>query len=359
MNCVTNGQELQAKLVMFPGRWIAVASLIAAFALCSPESLGQLRKSKVGDPMPEFSLPSAKGEEFAFEHGQEKVTAVAFVDAEQDRSRLAIEAIGDVALKLIDHAGEFRVVAVCTDANEMATVAGLLQESAGSFHILADEDYGLWGKLGVIVRPTVVVAGKDDTISWIKAGYGYDFVPSLRLALEAALGIVDANTAEDPKKVRTLDNKTAQSRIERHVQMSRLLAKKGRFDSAAEQLQIAQRMDPNSAALVLELAELHCRAGQGAEALEAISTLEPVNQADRARARMLAGWARRIGGDLEGAEKCLLEAVKLDPASSAAYFELGKVYEEDGRDSEAMQAYRQALELIFGETSHPSSSQSE
>ena len=49
-------------------------------------------------------------------------------------------------------------------------------------------------------------------------------------------------------------------------------------------------------------------------------------------------------GRKEDAEKYLKEATKVDPASHAAHYSLGLVYQKEGRTEEARAAFQKALE---------------
>jgi tetratricopeptide (TPR) repeat protein len=64
---------------------------------------------------------------------------------------------------------------------------------------------------------------------------------------------------------------------------------------------------------------------------------------------MISGWAKRQMGELDAAEKILLEATTLDPKSARSLFELGKVYQAAQKIDKAMTAYHKALSIIFDE----------
>ena len=81
------------------------------------------------------------------------------------------------------------------------------------------------------------------------------------------------------------------------------------------------------------------------QAIEAIKTIKQVNPA---KVLIITGWAKRQLGELDTAEKLLLEAVDLNPKSSRGFYELGKVHEEKGESAKAMKAYHKALRLVFG-----------
>jgi tetratricopeptide (TPR) repeat protein len=99
----------------------------------------------------------------------------------------------------------------------------------------------------------------------------------------------------------------------------------------------------------LAIGELLCRTGQSEKALDAIEKIKTTKQIDAAQVLLISGWAKRQLGDLESAEKLLLETVAMHPKSSRAFYELGKVYRAEGQTEKAMQVFYKALALIFGE----------
>ena len=94
---------------------------------------------------------------------------------------------------------------------------------------------------------------------------------------------------------------------------------------------------------------LLCKTGQAQAAVELISKIKVSNRVEQSRLLGLSGWAKRQMGQLEGAEKDLLEATKLDPRAARAFFELGKLYRGQGKTDKAIEAYHEALRLLFDE----------
>jgi tetratricopeptide (TPR) repeat protein len=199
----------------------------------------------------------------------------------------------------------------------------------------------------VIAAPTVLIVGKDDTIVWIKAGEGTDFVPVVRANLNKALGIAPETTTEDAQRVKAVVNDTPEARLQRHLQMAKILEQKGRFDSAIAEVQKAASLDPNSIEPDLALGELFCKSGRNKEAIELTGKVKAVRPTEKARLLLISGWARRQMGELEPAEKLLLEATSFDPQFPRALFELGKVYQAQNKTDKAMECYFKALTLVF------------
>ncbi|OHB74080.1 MAG: hypothetical protein A2Z25_11005 [Planctomycetes bacterium RBG_16_55_9] len=308
-----------------------------------------LRKVKVGDKMPEFSLPDSNEGTFTYKHGRNKVLVLAFLPTSQRRMERALTDIGTVIESLSENAERLDFVGAISGPAAKDFAEPHKPGSKRRFPILLDGDFHLWGELGVIAAPTVILAGKDDTILWIKAGYGYDFVPVVRAHVEQALGIAQETAPGDALQVKTVTNDTIAARIQRHLQMAEMLEKKGRIDSAIREIQTAAKLDPNSVEPALELGELFCRAGRNKEALELAEKLRAANKGDEARLLLICGWARRQMGELDTAEKLLLEALTLNPTSIRALFELGKIHQARGQTEKAMESYRKALMLVFDE----------
>ncbi len=62
---------------------------------------------------------------------------------------------------------------------------------------------------------------------------------------------------------------------------------------------------------------------------------------------MVTGWAYRLTGRMDDAQKALLRATELAPGEAQAFYELGRVYEAKGLKDEALAAYRRALALLL------------
>ncbi|MHC4175190.1 MAG: tetratricopeptide repeat protein, partial [Planctomycetota bacterium] len=167
--------------------------------------------------------------------------------------------------------------------------------------------------------------------------------------LNQALGIAQQIDPNDASRVKTVTNTTVAARIKRHLQMARILQQKGRLESAIAEVRKAKDLDPNSIQVALELGELFCIAGQSKEALDVVKMVKTTKRFDRARLLLISGWAKRQAGQLDAAEKLLLETTTLNTKSSRAFFELGKIYQARRQTDKAMMSYYKALAQVFGE----------
>ena len=215
-------------------------------------------------------------------------------------------------------------------------------------HLAVDAQYKLWGRFGVIASPTVFVADTHGKIALIKAGHGYDFAPMVQSKLRAVLGLETETLAADAGQVKTLDNNDPASKAAQHLQMAKMLEQKHKYDSALEQLGIAQKLDPNSVEIILEIGRLYCRASKPEKAIETVKPLAPASNEFIALRAFVLGKSYRMTKDWAQAEKNLLEALKYKPKDSETLYELGRVYHLQNQNEKALDLYSKSLELIYG-----------
>jgi len=324
----------------------AVSALVMVQFLCCTTLQAGRYAFEVGDKMPEFSAPTLSGQVFTFEHNKGKALMVVFLSPKQKRSAQAAADIEKILSQLETNAERLETVIAVDDPNGV-DLTSKQKSPAKNIHILLDSKYKLWGKFGIIATPTFVIADTNDKVICVKAGYGYDFIPTLRAYVNQALGIAQETAPKDAGRVKTVSNDTTAARIKRHLQMAKILEEKGRLESAIAEIQKARELDPNSAEAALVLGELFCRAGRSKAALDITESLIVTSRLDKARLLLISGWAKRQMGELDTAEKLLLEAAKLDPKSARALFELGKIYQARQQNDKAMESYYKALTLIF------------
>ena len=311
---------------------------------------GAARRIGTGNKMPEFSASDTSEKVFDYKHGIGKVLIVVFLSANQKHSAKAATDVEGIIGKISADAEQLEVVVTVDDPNCSDYFQSREKGPAKYFHILLDREYELWGKFGIIVTPTVIISDTNDTVQWVKAGHSYDFVPVIRARLNQALGIAQEIDPNDASRVKTVTNATATvaARAKRHLQMAKMLQAKGRIESAINEVRKAKELDPNSVEAALEIGELFCRVGKNEAALNIVERIKATKRLDKARLLRISGWAKRQMGDLETAEKNLLEATKLDAKSARWFFELGQVYQAKGDKDKAIAAYYRALTLVFG-----------
>jgi len=325
-----------------------VASAIIIQSLCCTTTDASRHAFAVGEKLPEFSATTLKGQTFTYKHNQSKAVMVVFLSPGHERSARAVKDIDEIIGQLGTNAERLQTI-IAIDKENSLDLSSIHTDKSRNVHILLDSEYKLWGKFGIIAVPTVVISDTNDKVLCIKAGHGYDFAPVVRAYLNQALGLTQKKSPEEAGRVKTVANDTITARLKRHLEMAKMLEQKGRLESAISEIQKARELDPESVEAALELSELFCRAGRSKAALEITKSLTVTKRFDKARLLMISGWATRQTGDLEKAEKVLLEATKIDPKSARAFFELGKVYQSSQQADKAMNSYHKALTILFNE----------
>jgi tetratricopeptide (TPR) repeat protein len=343
-----------------------VGSAARSFGSDAPSaSPGQaLRQLRVGDRMPDFSLAEPNSAVFRYEAGQTRVLGVVVLQVGQTHLERLVTDVDDLVWKLRAQGAAFDCVGVMCGPGAADALRSRSAEARAAFPILADPAFALWGKLGVIAAPTAVVAGADHRILWVKAGYGYDFVAGMHAQLANALGLGGGPDAQRPfgpgestVRVETLENTSSRARRDRHLQLARMLAKKGRWEAAMQELEKLRQTDPNAIDVALELGEVLCRTGKNEAALTLAGQIKAATPADKARALLISAWAKRQTGDTSGAESLLTRALELAPESPRILYELGKVHQVKGDGDKALSCYRRALAELFGDADDAGPSQ--
>jgi tetratricopeptide (TPR) repeat protein len=322
---------------------LMIAAAIVACGIMAPPCAA--RRIAVGDELPPVSATTLSGQQFDRGTGSNRAAVIAFLAADQKPSQQAAEDLARVISSFSDHRHQTDVVIVMSDPALQESFDQMPAELKDAIHWVHDADKQLWGQFHIIAAPTVIMADKSDKVVSVAAGYGYDFAPSLRFHLNQALGIEQTMTAEEVGKVKTVQNKTASARIQRHLKMAKMLQDKGKIDASLEQLAQAQKLDPNDLQVVLQIGRLNCVRNKPDLALKALEGSVFTTPADQAASELISGWAKRLSGDFSAAQEHLLKATTQDPSSARAFFELGQVYEATAENDLAMKAYKQALSI--------------
>jgi tetratricopeptide (TPR) repeat protein len=316
----------------------------------SVSAQSQLRLMKIADKMPEFALTDSNGFPFVYRHGAGHITIIAFLSSSQKQSEQAIADIRKVLPEIGDGKIPLHFIAVTDDANAQKHFASLCKEFRMNTHSLLDSEYKLWGQLGVIVTPTFLIVDKDDTIKWIKAGYGYDFASLMKSHLRSSMGLVDPNSVSEEAPVQILKNDSAEAKIQRHLQLVDIMEKKGQPDLAIAEARKAQQLDQNSVDVALCLGKLYCMIDDGKAAVQAVGAVKAQTKEQEAEVNLILGWANRQMEDYDAALKQLLNATSLNPKSGRGFYELGKVYQNKHDNEKAAEAYRKALDIVFSKS---------
>lgn len=323
------------------GCLMTAVMIIACGMLASPCVAGRIAE---GDPMPAVSAKTLTGQQVNREAKSNRVALIAFLTANQRQSQQAAQDLQRVVTSVKEH--ELDIVIVMDDpvlADAFKNTSTDPNDPNDAIYLIHDTEKELWGQFHIIAAPTVIIADKSDKVASVTAGYGYDFLPSLRFHLNQVLGIAQTMTADEVGQVKTAQNQTLSGRMQRHLKMAEMLQEKGKIEASLQQLDQAQKIDPNDLQVALKIGRLYCLQNKPDLALKALKGLEFASPADKSESELITGWAKRLSGDLELAQDHLLKATVLNPASARAFFELGQVYEAASQNDLALKAYKQAL----------------
>ncbi len=157
-------------------RWLArFAILMVGMALAAaPSWAGDEEKAKipgVGDPAPDFALPTLDGAEVTFSKdikGKHEATILLFMTTSCSACQAELAAVDGVARKEGDKVGLYCVV---VDARGKATVAPFAETYKYSATYLLDPAFDVPRKFGFSYTPSVVVLDKEGKIVYKKGGY--------------------------------------------------------------------------------------------------------------------------------------------------------------------------------------------
>jgi thiol-disulfide isomerase/thioredoxin len=130
------------------------------------------KKLKVGDSITEFSLPDgiSKGS-VSFDKdikGSGKAIAITFMTTACSACKAELNLLSDLANKYGD---DFKIYAISVDLNGEKSIPAY--DSAFGFNVryLLDPDFSIPQRFGFTYTPSLVIAGKDGKITFLKGGY--------------------------------------------------------------------------------------------------------------------------------------------------------------------------------------------
>jgi tetratricopeptide (TPR) repeat protein len=211
-----------------------------------------------------------------------------------------------------------------------------------------DPDLAAYSTLGILVLPTTLIVGPDGKLAFIQDLYSRNFYTQTRAYVRFLLGEItqdQLNAELDPGT--SVKVSPARIKAERYVNLGRVLLDIKEKEKARGALKKAVEADPTFpephlllAGLCLENKEVR---KAGAE-LEQALKLNPCPK----EGKLLQGLTYAGQGEDGLAIAVLQELVENNPEPPPeAYYEIGKIYEKQEKASEALAAYRMALQLLL------------
>ncbi len=357
----------------------ALGAAILLFLL-SPSAPAAFKYLQVGMQAPPVEgVDLVTGEKISADRsGEEGILVITFWATWSKRSIEILADLKEMAEKY--EALPFRVIAINVDSQHVsemtrAAVRDKVVELGLPFPVIIDDGLEIFYRFGVIAVPSTALIDGSGVLLYDPSGYSYAIRDRLVDSTEVFLGIRE-RAVEKTILVGYEPDPTANRYYHLALQMlnqrlyERALAN---LDSAIESDSLFSAPHNLRGQIFLDLA-------RGDEALVEFETAVRL---DTLSVAALAGWGRALyrAGDLEGARgkleaalavdewytpalldlaRCLaaeeradealakLEtAAELAPGDPMVYYRAGEVHAAAGRETEALDQYRHALELLF------------
>ncbi len=326
----------------------AMCAVLFAAVAALPVRADELRRVRLGQAIPEFSLPTLDGKRVGHAELKDRSVIIVFLSAQQRRSEMAAADAQAVWRKL--HRDDLELVFATADTDQAPYFRMQRDASRISRPLLLDADRRLYGDLGLVVLPTTIVIDPKWRLAHVISSYKSDYKHVLRAFAEHALGSLDAEGLRQRLETSTFDRDRPEHRIARHRAAARVLQSSGLTADAEKELRAALKIDAKHIDVQLDLAALLITRDRVKEA-KALVTRVLAADAGHRRGRLIHGAVLYHGGELDQAEKVLTEALlfNTDPVQTHNY--LGLTYERKGDTVKALEHYRQCLTRVLED--HP------
>jgi peroxiredoxin len=301
---------------------------------------------KQGDRVPDLVIRTIDGNQISLDEQKGKIMVLAFWKQDDDKSSNMLTDLSRISHEFQDKDVTFLAINGDKASDKQIREMALAKEPTCLF--ANDPDLAAYSTLGILVLPTTLIVGPDGKLAFIQDLYSRNFYTQTRAYVRFLLGEItqDKLNAElDPGT--SVKVSPARIKAERYVNLGRVLLDIKEKEKARGALKKAVEADPTFpephlllAGLCLENKEVR---KAGAE-LEQALKLNPCPK----EGKLLQGLTYAGQGEDGLAIAVLQELVENNPEPPPeAYYEIGKIYEKQEKASEALAAYRMALQLLL------------
>lgn len=321
--------------------WLAIAIFASPFAVAND-------KLKVGERLPEFSLPRADspGRSFTSQQLLGKPAALIFWRPNQELSAAALTDLQNIVREV--GRGRLHVAAVDTALTPAQDAVAFMDKMELTFPVLLDPNRDLYGKVGIIVSPTTMLFDAGGVLRFSIPTRPPQYPQVVRAHLRFLVGDIDEaqrNKEVNPTVLTIEHDRAAAWRMYN-------LGKKAQDGGDARK---ARELFERSLAQYPALVESRCALGflelaagewgtAGNDFESALAQQPSLAKAQLGRAAVLG----RTGSDAE-AERILLSLLDRESIAVRTRYELGRIYDARGELDKASTYYRDALSIMFPE----------
>ncbi len=332
----SRGAALTIRAVM------AAVSAALIFSLSPPA--GSLEKVKIGEKVPDFSLPDTAGKTVNSADLTGKAAVLTFFKGGPNTSR-TLKRIG--RSHQANREKEIAYLGIYLGDKKPEEAKALAEKEGAAFPVLMGS-YDVSATFGVKILPTTVFVDQAGIII-----HAIHLAPSeLEEETNAyALVALGEKTKEDVEMVLHPQEAGALSEEEQkarkfHTQ-AMIMMDRGLKDLAVKKLKAALELDPGFCDARLLLGHTYLDDGQVEEAraeFDYVIKCDPTSN----EAKVGLGMVHARQGELEQAVEYFQSALQLNPYPERAYYELGRVYEKQGDLAQAVESYKKALKRLLG-----------
>jgi tetratricopeptide (TPR) repeat protein len=324
------------------------SGLVLATVLGAPAAAwaDQLRNVQVGEVLPALEADGLDGKRVQSADPANKVLVLVYLSARQKQSEEALASAHRVTSHLANDS--VKLVFVSADAEEADYFRQLRDRVTAHEPFALDAGRDYYGKLGLIVFPTTVVADKEGKLRHVLASWTRDYEYQLELYCRHVLGeFGDAELATRlESKPQEKDDRRA--RAERHRAVAEILRGKGLTEASRAELEQALAVDAECVDAVTDLAGILVDEGKLDEAEKRVQSVL-ATQPNQPTAKLMLGVIALKRDRLAEAEQLLKEVLVMNPDPVRAHYYLGQLYERQGDYRLAAEHYREALKRTLKE----------
>jgi len=305
-----------------------------------------LRHLKQGDTVPNFAIHTIDGNHISLDEQKGKITVLVFWKKNDDKSCNMLTDLSRINEEFQNKGVTF--LAINGDRASDRQIRELALSKKLTCLFASDPELTTYRLLGIVVLPTALIIGPDAKLAFVHDLYSRNFFTQTIAYIRFLLGEITQSQLDaelDPG----MSVKVSPERIksERYVNFGRVLLGIKEKEKAREALEKAVEADPTFpephlllAGLCLEDKEVRKTGTELEQALK-------LNPRPR-EGKLLQGLTYADQGEDDLAIAVLQELVENNSEPPPeAYYEIGKIYEKQNKISQALAAYRMALELLL------------
>lgn len=367
-----------ARNKFFIRRWLGTI-LVLAMVLFAAQATAAFKYIHEGMEIQDFSgVDLVTGEKLSFRKiRQGSLPIIIFWATWSPRSQEQLEDVKEMLEKYNEES--IKVIAVNVDGQKLTPtgrqkVIDYVAELNPPFSVMIDEGLDIFYKFGVIAVPSTAISDSTGILRFGPGGYALSTRDLLIDSIEAFLGIIQPDKAPKPKGY------TPKKKSSRYYYLASNLNKRGMFENALKNVEMARAADSNFAGPLTLQGEILMKLNRNDEAQEVFQVASVL---DTGAVTIWAGWGRALlksekfeeaaeklaramkideaytpafldyglclarMGKFEGAIDSLIIAVGLNPGDPLGHYYLGMAYRQAGRHEEAIKSLLTALTLIY------------